>query len=296
MSDKYAVIQAHRPDFPVTLMCRVLDVSCAGFYASRTRVASARAHEEEQLRVVVRSAFAQARKHYGAPRITAQLRSRGVPVAKKRVARLMREDGLVARRKRRFVVTTDSGHTQPIAPNTLARDFAIGPTRTLNTVWVSDVTFVPTAMGWLYLAIVLDLASRRVVGWATSAWNDTALVLLALQRAIASRQPPPGWLHHSDRGSPYASAAYRACVEAHGGTMSMSRTGNCWDNAVAESFFATVEWELLEDTHFSTHGAATRGLTDFIDGWYNVDRLHSALDYKTPVDFEQELLRTPRTA
>lgn len=296
MSDKYAVIHAHRVEFPITLMCRVLAVSCAGFYASRTRITSARAHEEEQLRVLVRSAFVQARKHYGAPRITAQLRTQGVPVAKKRVARLMREDGLIARRKRRFVVTTDSAHTQPIAPNTLARDFAVEPTRALNTVWVSDVTFIPTAMGWLYLAIVLDLASRRVVGWATSAWNDTALVLLALQRAIASRNPPPGWLHHSDRGSPYASVAYGACVATHGGTMSMSRTGNCWDNAVAESFFATVEWELLDDTHFSTHGAATRGLTDFIDGWYNGTRLHSSLDYRTPVAFEQDLLRATRTA
>jgi len=296
VSQKYADIAAHRAEFPVTLMCRVLEVSCAGFYASLTRAPSARAQTDEQLRVAVRTAHTKSRQHYGAPRIRRALRKRGMHVAKKRIARLMKDDGLYGRTPRRFVVTTNSAHAHPIAPNTLARDFAVGPTRAINTAWVSDVTFIPTRMGWLYLAIVLDLASRRVIGWATSASNDTALALAALQRALVLRQPPKGWLHHSDRGSPYTSDDYRARIADHGGDASMSRRGDCWDNAVAESFFATLEWELLQDADFATHTAAHRALVDFIESWYNTERMHSSLDYASPIEFEQDLLRTPRAA
>ena len=151
-------------------------------------------------------------------------------------------------------------------------------------------------MGWLYLAIVLDLASRRVIGWATSAANDTALALAALQRALAFRRPPIGCVHHSDRGSPYASAAYRDTLQQHGLLASMSRRGDCWDNAVAESFLATLEWELLRTERFATHASATRALVLFIDGWYNSTRLHSRLDYQSPIDYEQDLHRIPRAA
>jgi len=192
MSDKYAAIAAHRTAFPVTLMCRVLGVSCSGFYAAQRRVPSARTQADEPLRVQIRTAFHQSRKRFGAPRIMRALRAQRVRVSTKRIARLMQTDGLQGRAPRRFVITTQRNPADRVAPNLLDRDFAVRATRPLNTVWVSDVTFIPTRMGWLYLAIVLDLASRRVVGWATSAHNDTALVLEALQRALAVRQPPAG--------------------------------------------------------------------------------------------------------
>lgn len=292
MSDKYAVIAAHRREFSVQLMCRVLLVSTSGFYGAMARGPSARAAADDRLLVQVRATFTTFRKRYGSPRVHQQLRIAGTRVSSKRVARVMRADGLVARPRRRGVRTTDSAHTEPVAPNTLARDFAITPTRAVNTTWVSDITYLPTGMGWLYLAIVLDLASRRIVGWATSASLDTALPLAALQRALAVRQAPAGLLHHSDRGSQYASHEYRACLAAHGGIVSMSRRGNCWDNAVAESFFATLEWELLVDERFASHGAMHRALVTFIDTWYNHERLHSSLGYRTPVAFEQDLRRT----
>lgn len=296
MSDKYAAIAAHRTAFPVTLMCRVLAVSCAGFYVSQRRAPSARAQSDEPLRVQVRAAFRQSHQRFGAPRIMRVLRTQDVRVSTKRVARLMRADGLQGRPPRRFVITTERNLADRVAPHLLNRDFAVRATRPLNTVWVSDVTFIPTRMGWLYLAIVLDLASRRVVGWATSAQNDTALVLTALQRALALRQPPRGWWHHSDQGSTYTSDEYRLAITNAHGIASMSRRANCWDNAVAESFFATLEWELLDGAYFATHAGCHRALVPFIDTWYNHERLHSSLAYKTPAQYEQDLLRTPRAA
>lgn len=294
MSEKYVVIEAHRATFDVTMMCRVLDVSRAGFYAAQRRAPSRHAVVDAQLLGLVRGAFATAKARYGSPRIHRALRKRGHAVGEKRVARLMREAQLVARPRRRFVITTHSGHDAPIALNHVARDFTVG--RPLNTVWVSDVTYLPTMAGWLYLAVVLDLSSRRVLGWATSARNDTALALLALARACAFRRPVRGLIHHSDRGSSYASQAYRDALATRGITASMSRRGDCWDNAVVESFFATLEWELLDGTPLLTHDGMTRALVEFIDGWYNRERLHSALGYRTPVEFEQHLLRTPRAA
>ena len=296
MSDKYAVIAAHRTEFPVRLMCRVVAVSVSGFYAASGRTASARTREDERLLIHVRASFQKHRRRYGSPRVHRHLQQTGMRVSSKRVARLMREDGLVARLKTRFIVTTNSAHGQPVAENTLARDFAIAPARAVNTTWVSDITYLPTDAGWVYLAIVLDLASRRVVGWATSTTLETALPLTALQRALATRHAPAGLLHHSDRGGQYASQEYQACLVAHGGIVSMSRRGNCWDNAVAESFFATLEWELLADGSFSSHGALHRALVEFIDGWYNHERMHSSLGYQTPAAFEQHLLRTTRAA
>ena len=206
----------------------------------------------------------------------------------------MQQDGLYARPVRRFVRTTDSTHADPIAPNLVARAFDVGGA--LNTTWVADTTFIPTGEGWLYLAIVMDLASRRILGWATSARNDTALVLEALHRAMAIRMPTGMLWHHSDRGSVYASAAYRAALAARGVTASMSRKGDCWDNAVAESFFATLEWELLDDGVRPTRAAMHRALVPFIDTWYNQQRLHSSLNYQTPIEYEQDLTRTLRAA
>lgn len=296
MSDKYAAIATHRAEFPITLMCRVLDVSCAGFYAAQRRRPSARTQAEEPLLVQIRTAFRKSRQRFGAPRIMRALRTQHVRVGTKRIARLMQADGLQGRPARRFVITTERNPADRVAPNLLNRDFAVRATRALNTVWVSDVTFIPTRMGWLYLAIVLDLASRRIVGWATSAHNDTALVLEALQQAVALRRPPRGWWHHSDQGSPYTSDDYQLAVANAHGIPSMSRRANCWDNAVAESFFATLEWELLDGAYFATHAACHRALVTFIDTWYNHERMHSALHYQTPDAYEQHLLRTPQAA
>ncbi len=294
MSQKYAVIAAHRAEYPVRLMCRTLGVLPAGFYAAQTRAPSARAQADARLRVDIQAAFTQAQQRYGSPRVHHQLRRRGVRVSAKRVARLMQEDGLVARSAVRRARTTDSAHAWPLAPNLVARDFTVA--RPVDTTWVADITFVPTRAGWLYLAVVLDLASRRVLGWATSAQNDAALAVTAAARALAIRRPAAGLVHHSDRGSVYASHAYRALLAQHDVRCSMSRRGDCWDNAVAESFFATLEWELLATHRFASHVAATRALGDFIDGWYNRERLHSTLGYQSPVDYEHDLRRTPHAA
>jgi putative transposase len=294
MSDKYAVIAAHRTEYPIVLMCRVLSVSRAGYYAAQHRPPSARAAADAQLTVLITTTFTQCQRRYGAPRIHRALRAKGTRVSAKRVARLMRRAQLQARRRRRFAVTTDSAHPFPLADNVVARHFAVGGA--LNTTWVSDTTYIPTREGWLYLAVVLDLASRCVVGWATSAHNDTALVVAAFERAVAIRQPGRGGVHHADRGSTYASADYRAALATRGMTASMSRKGNCWDNAVAESFFATLEWELLADADFATRAMGTRALVPFIEDWYNRERLHSALDYVSPNAFEQDLTRRRRAA
>lgn len=294
MSDRYAVIAAHRAEFPVRLMCRMLDVSATGFYAAQRRPPSRHAQHDVQLQQVITTTFARCRSAYGSPRIKRELRQAGHCVSEKRVARLMRHAGLSARARRRFVCTTDSRHAFPIAPNLVQRDFTIH--RPLNTTWASDTTYLPTDEGWLYLAVVLDVASRRVVGWATSAQNDTSLVLSALQRALALRTPPCGLVQHSDRGSTYASVAYQTVLREHGVISSMSRAGDCWDNAVAESFFATLEWELFGNGPFATRASTHRALIDYIDTWYNRERMHSTLHYRSPIQHEQYLLCTPQAA
>lgn len=295
MSEKYAVIHAHRSQFPITLMCRALTVSTAGYYAAQRRLPSARAKTDAVLRTKIVEVFHRKQRRYGAPRVHRELRALHICIGQKRVARLLQEAGLQARGRRVFVRTTVRDSHDAVAPNLLDRTFAVSA-HACNTVWVSDITYIPTWSGLLYLAIVLDLASRRVIGWATSASLDTRLPLTALQRALAHRDPPGGVLHHSDQGSQYTSHAYRACLAQHGHIASMSRRGNCWDNAVAESFFATLEWELLRETSFATHHAANRALVHFIDTWYNHERLHSSLGYKSPVQYEQDLLRTPQAA
>jgi putative transposase len=287
MSDKYAAIQADRERYPVRLMCAALEVSVSGFYAAQRRPPSARAHAEERLRLAVRTVFRETKGRYGAPRIHDELTTRGEPVSEKRIARLMQEEGLVARPKRRCVCTTDSDHRDPVAPNLLARDFAV-ETRALNTAWVSDITYVPTREGFLYLAVVLDLASRRVVGWGMDATLETTLPLAALQMAITQRQPGARTIHHSDRGSQYASEAYRRVLVQHGFRQSMSRKGDCWDNAVAESFFATLEHELLATADFPTRHEARRALFEFIEVWYNRLRRHTSLNSLSPVHYEAQ--------
>ena len=293
---KYACIARHRGEFPVRLMCRVLEVSESGFYRARQRDPSARARRDQALLVQVRAAHRRSRRRYGAPRIHRELRAQGERLAKKRVARLMRADGLVGRRPRRFVRTTQARAGDPVAPNRLARQFAVAQVPGPDRVWVSDITYVPTREGWLFLAIVLDLASRRVVGWALDDTLAAELALAALEMACAQRRPAPGLLHHSDRGSQYTSADYQAKLTAHGIEASMSRKGNCWDNAVAESFFATLETELIDEADWATRAEARRALAAFIEQWYNRERRHSSLGYRSPVEFEMVVLQRGRVA
>jgi transposase InsO family protein len=295
---KYACITRHRDAYPVRLMCRVLALAPSGYYAWR-RGASPTAHAiaDECLLAHVRVAHAQSDRTYGAPRVHRALRSQGVRVGQKRVARLMRVDGLAGRApQRRRVRTTDSAHAEPIAPNHLARQFAVQDGRALDRVWVSDITYVPTRAGWLYLATVLDLASRRVVGWAMRETLEVDLALSALRMALGARRPAPGLLHHSDRGTQYASAEYRTLLAAHGLVASMSRQGNCWDNAVAESFFATLELELIVRSDWHTRDDARRAIFRYIETWYNRERLHSTLGYLSPAQYEAQLHRAAAAA
>lgn len=295
---KYACITRHRDAYPVRLMCRVLGVAPSGYYAWRHGASpTAHAIADEVLLARVRGAHRASAGTYGAPRVQQELRAQGVRVAKKRVARLMRADGLVGRaRGRRGVRTTDSAHAHPIAPNVLGRQFAVrgddGP-RALDRVWVSDITYVPTRAGWLYLAIVLDLASRRVVGWAMRETLEVDLALGALEMALGARRPAPGLVHHSDRGSQYASVDYQALLAAHGLVASMSRKGNCWDNAVAESFFATLELELIVRSDWHTRADARRAIFRYIEAWYNRERRHSTLGYLSPAQYEATLPQPP---
>jgi transposase InsO family protein len=299
MSDKYAAITAHWGQFPVQLMCRALDVSLSGYYEAKARLAqgpSIRARADERLLVHVRAAFTKSHGRYGAPRILRALRAQDVHVGKHRIARVMRADGLRARVPQAFVCTTDSRHADPIAPNLLERRFAITDHPVPNRAWVGDMTYIPTRSGWLYLAVLIDLATRMVVGWATSASMTTALPLRALQHALARRRTAPGLIGHTDRGSQYASAEYRAALAQQQMRQSMSRKGDCWDNAVAESFFATLEHELLAHTVLHSHHEANVALTDFIEHWYNRERQHSTLDYVSPQQYEDQLRQMARAA
>ena len=283
-----AVIARHRGEFPVRLMCRVLEVSVAGFYAYLKRPLSWRALIDELLMAHVRVAFTESGATYGAPRVLQELRAAGLPTSTKRVARLMREDGLVARpRRARRVVTTNSQHDYPIAPNRLQRQFDVHGVG-LNRVWVGDITYLPTREGPLYLATVLDLGSRRCVGWAMQDTMEGELVLRALRMAQAARRPAPGLIFHSDRGSQYASGAYRALVAAYGMVASMSGRGDCYDNAVAESFFATLEFELLMQNDWQTREEARRAVFRYIETWYNPKRRHSTLGYVSPAAYEAQ--------
>ena len=267
-------------------MCRVLGVSPTGFYAWLERPPSARAQTDARLRVAIRAIHAESQRRYGSPRVHRELRAQDVRCGRKRVVRLMRAEGLRAKGHRRYRPTTWTERTHRVAPNRLARRFQL---RDLNQVWTADVTACWTGEGWLYLAIVLDLGSRRVVGWATSRAADQALTLTALTRALALRQPNAGLLHHSDRGVQYTGAGYQALLTARGVIVSMSRTGDCWDNAVVESFFATLKTELVAEARWSTRAAATDAIGHYIEGWYNRRRRHSTLDYVSPVEYELRL-------
>ena len=286
---KCALIARYRAEYPVRLMCRVLAVAPSTYYALRKpRAATTRAIADDCLMAHVRLVYRAYRGRYGAPRIHHELRDQDVRVGRKRVARLMQEDGLVARPPRRRVRTTDSRHSYAVAPNVLERAFDVNGIR-LNQVWVSDLTYLRTRAGWLYLAVVLDLASRRVIGWATGPSLEAELTVRALRHAVAARRPAPGLIHHSDRGVQYACTDYQAALAAEGIVPSMSRKGDCWDNAVAESFFATLQKELLTFEDWQTHREARQALFRFIEFWYNRVRRHSTLGYRSPLAYEREV-------
>jgi transposase InsO family protein len=281
---KFAWIALEKAKFPVVALCRNLRVTTSGFYAWRGRPESDHAVEDRRLRILIRASFDASKQRYGSPRIHEDLIEQHERVSRKRLIRLMQEDGLVARARTRYKVTTMSDHDQPVAANLLDRQFeADAP----NQRWVGDTTeFVIGGSGTLYLAAILDLFSRFIVGWAVSAVNDRHLTIKALQMALKRRCPDAGLLHHSDQGSTYASEDYQDVLDTHGILCSMSRRGNCHDNAVAESFFSTVKSELGE--HFDSHGEAKMELFDYIEVFYNQRRRHSTLGQISPAAFERQ--------
>jgi transposase InsO family protein len=281
---RFGFIETEKASYPVALLCRVLQVSRSGFYAWRKRPAPPRAAADQRLTLEVSAIHAESRRSYGSPRVHMELRERGRRVGRKRVARLMRAAGLRARILRRFRCTTDSGHGMAIRDNLLARRFAVAQP---NFGWVADITYLWTLEGWLYLAVILDLFSRRVVGWSMSERLEKKLALDALSAALAQRQPPGGVIHHSDRGSQYSSQEYQEVLARRGLLGSMSRRANCWDNAVAESFFATLKVELVYQTRWSTRAQARSEVFDYIETFYNRRRRHSALGYLCPDEFER---------
>lgn len=288
---KFAFIQEEKANYPVRVLCDVLEVSRSGFYASLNRKPSVRARENETLLEEIRVAHKKSRGTYGSPRIHHGLKKKRPSLGKNRIARLMREDEIVGRKRKKFCLTTDSNHDFPVAENLLDRRFeATAP----NTVWVSDITYIRTGEGWLYLAMILDLFSRRIVGYAMSSSIDRTLVLAALDNALASRSLPKELLFHSDRGSQYASDDFQEKLRAHGITWSMSRRGNCWDNAVAESFFGTLKSETEEE--YETRLEARTSITDYIDNFYNLERMHSSLDYLSPIEYELKHLMGQMTS
>lgn len=279
----FQLVHAERALYPVAFSCRVLGVSRSGYYRWSGATVSMRARADEKLSAEVREIHGEHKGRYGSPRVHRELRARGCRVGRKRVARLMRQEGLRGRTPRRFRKTTDSRHRHRIAPNLLARDFTASAP---NKVWVGDMTYVPTRDGWLYLAVLLDLFSRRAVGWAMSDHIDTELALNALEMAHDQRRPAAGLIHHTDRDGRYASDDYQAALWEKEMNPSMSGKADCWDNAVAESFFATLEKELLADESLKTRAETRTEIADYIESYYNNTRRHSYLDYVSPLEFE----------
>ncbi len=280
----YQFIEQLKQEFPVVVMCRVLNVSESGFYAWRKRPTCQRKREDAQLSPLIRQVFTAHRGRYGSPRLHAELKDQGKSISRKRVARLMREAGLGAKGKRHRVITTQRDASHPVAPNLLNRDFmATEP----NKKWATDITYIPTAQGWLYLAVILDLYSRAVVGWSMSASCDEELVGKAFYMALARRRPKAGLLHHSDRGCQYSSHKYRQRLEQAGMVVSMSRKGNCWDNAAMESFFGSLKEECVGNTLYPSHEQAKQSLFEYLEVYYNRQRRHSTLGYLSPLIYEQ---------
>lgn len=283
---KFDFIRTEKARHAVRTLCRVLEVSRSGFYAWCSRAASKRAVEDRRLMAQIEAVFAEHRARYGSPRITRELRAKGVRVGRHRVRRLMRLGALRTRRRRRWVRTTDSRHAHPVAPNLLARQFTV---EAPNRVWAADITYLPTRQGWLYLAVVVDLFSRAVVGWSMSRRIDQRLTLDALESALLRRKPRRGLIAHSDQGTQYAAFDYQKRLGSFGAVCSMSRKGNCWDNAVVESFFGTLKNELLDSAAFENVRIAQSEVFAYIEGYYNRRRRHSTLDYVSPLEYERRI-------
>lgn len=276
-------MNAHASTHSVGMMAKVLKVSRSGYYAWRRRTESRRRGKDKELVGRISDIQKKVRYRYGSPRMTAELRREGVHVGHNRVARLMRSADLSARRRVKFRVTTKSGHSHPPAANLLKREFTVVRP---NSVWVSDITYIATAEGWMYLCVILDLCGRSVVGWSLSKSLGTDLIIQAFGMAILRRRPVRGLLFHSDRGVQYASYEFRRALRGHGFIQSMSRKGDCWDNACAESFFKTLKTELIGRTIYQSRAAARTAIFEYIEVFYNRQRLHSHLGYRTPVEYE----------
>lgn len=280
---RYAFIEGHRAMWRLPIMCRLLEVSKSGYFVWRDGRESPRRSQDRALTVHIQAIHQKSRRTYGSPRIHHKLKENGMAVGRKRVERLMKAAGVAVLPLRRFVTTTDSDHDQPIAPNLLEQDFtATAP----NQRWVTDITYIRTGEGWLFLAAIVDLYSRKIVGWAMQPTMHRSLVLKALAMAVADRQPKPGLIHHSDRGSQYASDDYRQALNAHGMIASMSRRGCCYDNAVAESFWHTLKNELIYRHEYQTRIEAQSAIFEYIEVFYNKTRCHTAIGNLSPMDFE----------
>jgi putative transposase len=280
----FAFIQAHQEQWPVRVLCDTLGVCRAGFYAWQKRPASAQQQRRDALLVEIAAIHAELKQRYGSPRLHKELAHRGVPCCVNTVAKLMHDNDIRAKSARKFRHTTDSNHPLPVAANVLDRQFdPQGP----NERWVTDITYVPTREGWLYLAVVEDLYSRMVVGWAMADTMTSRLVVDALQMAVQRRFPGEGLLAHSDRGSQYASEHYQRLLGKHGITCSMSRRANCWDNAPMESFFASLKKELTHHEDYQTRAEARASIFEYIETFYNPKRLHSSLGYVSPAEYEK---------
>jgi putative transposase len=280
----FRFIEEHRAQWPVRLLCETLEVSPAGYYAWRDRPTSAQEQRRATLLVEIRTVHAEVKARYGSPRLHAELLARGRPCCVNTVARLMRDNGVAAKTVRKFRCTTDSNHDLPVAENLLDRQF---DPASPNESWVADITYLPTREGWLYLAVVEDLYSRRVVGWSMADHLESRLVADALTLAVERRLPGAGLLAHSDRGSQYASDHYQRLLARHGITCSMSRHADCWDNAPMESFFASLKKELVHDADFGTRAQARAAIVEYIEVFYNTQRRHSALGYVSPAEYER---------
>ena len=282
---KYIFIRDHRGAFSVSSLCRTLEVGSSGFYAWLNRPESPRKQETRRLLMAIKVIHQKSRRNYGSPRIHAELNENGYACSRHRVSRLMRQHGIVSKHKRKFRVTTNSAHSYPIAENLLQRQFDVsGP----GQCWVSDITYIPTQEGWLYLAITLDLFSRKVIGWSMGRWITAQLVIEALNMAIKTGCLKSGLIHHSDRGVQYASNKFQSLLKTYGIRCSMSRKGDCWDNAVAESFFHTLKVELIHGIIYNTRQEAKTAIFEYIEVFYNRQRRHSYLGYLSPINFEKK--------
>jgi transposase InsO family protein len=279
----FEFISAEKANHSVSELCRVLEVSRSGYYDWANSEPSPRHRANELLATEIRAIHRRSRERYGSPRVHAELRAEGRRVGKNRIARVMREAGVRARVRRRFRATTDSRHKLPTSPNLLERNFRAAEP---NRAWVGDITYVWTAQGWAYLAVLIDLFSRRVVGWALRPTLSRELAIAALRMALKRRRPASGLIHHTDRGCQYASREYRLLLEQHGISSSMSRAGDCWDNAVAESFFATIKKELIHGCAFATRTEAYDAIHDYVENFYNAERRHSGNAFLSPNAFE----------